>query len=433
MADKLAILGGRPVRNGHSWPRWPTAPRTTHAKLRAVLEGERWTVRSRYRGKKTFDRIFCEEFSSQLDARFCVLCPSGSAALLLALESLALKPGDEVIVPALTWIAPIISVLDANLVPVFVDIDPTTYCMSPTAAAAAVTSRTACILPVHYHCRMADMDGLKRIARRHGLALLEDCAQAHGATWRDKSAGTIGDLGAFSMHNDKLLTSGEGGAVVTNRVDIHARLQTLRLDGYLWTGKPTATPEGVYEMPDPGPVMGRSACLSEFQAAVLVDQLVSFQKFTRLREKNGRYLEAGLTEIQGLTSLRRATQLTRAAYYEFAVRYDPDGFANRSIEDVCAALAAELGFPVFPEAAPVYQHALYRPQTRRRYAISASHSRRIDPKRWNLPISEQASRRLITFLHPPLMGSYADMDDIVEAFSKVARNAHRLPQKHLSP
>jgi dTDP-4-amino-4,6-dideoxygalactose transaminase len=332
-----------------------------------------------------------------------------------------------VIVPALTWIAPIVSVLDANLVPVFVDIDPTTFCMAPAAAEAAVTTRTAAILPVHYHCRMADMDGLKQIARRHGLALLEDCAQAHGAMWRDKAAGTIGDIGAFSMHNDKLLTSGEGGAVVTNRADIHARLQTLRLDGYLWTGTPTATPEGIYEMPDAGPVMGRSCCMSEFQAAVLVDQLALFPKLTRLREANARYLETALAKIPGLLPLRRATQLTRAAYYEFAIRYNPEEFAGKSVDVICAAVGAELGFAVFPEAAPVYRHSLYRPQTRRRYAISPNHSRRIDPNRWSLPRSEQASRNLITFLHPPLIGDRTDMNDIAEAFHKIAQNADKLP------
>ncbi len=427
MTEKLAILGGTPVRRAKTWPHWPRAANKTLGRLNDVLESNRWTVRSRYRGRPTFDRIFCTELARQFGAKFSVAGPSGSAAILLALEALNLRPGHEVIVPAVTWIAPIISVLDANLVPVFADIDPTTYCLSPDAAAAAVTSRTACILPVHYHCRMADMDGLKRVAAKNKLALVEDCAQAHGAIWRDRHAGTIGDIGAFSMHNDKLLTCGEGGALLTNRRDLYERLQTLRLDGYSWTGEPTVTPEGTYEMPHPGRVMGRSCCMSEFQAAVLVDQLAALSRLGRLREKNAMYLEAGLAELGGLWPLRRAKQLTRAAYYEFAIRFEPDAFAGRSVDTLCAALAAELGFDVFSEAEPVYRHALYQPQTRRRYAISREFLRRIAPQRWHLPAAEEASRRLITFLHPPLMGTQGDMDDIVTAFSKVQRQASKLP------
>lgn len=132
--------------------------------------------------------------------------------MLAALTALEVQPGDEVIVPGLTWVACASSVLRAGGIPILVDIDPRTLCLDPHAVEAAITSRTAAILGVHLYSAMAEMHELRRIAASHGLPIIEDAAQAHGARWEHDGAGSLGEIGVFSMHQNKVLTSGEGGA-----------------------------------------------------------------------------------------------------------------------------------------------------------------------------------------------------------------------------
>ncbi len=174
---------------------------------------------------------FEEEFSSLVDGRVCVAVNSGTSALHLGLLAAGIGPGDEVIVPSFTFAATANAVAMTGATPVFADIEPATFSLDPDAVAAAVTPRTAGIIPVHLYGHPAAWDGLSAVAERHDLFLLEDAAQAHGATYGGTSVGALGDVAAFSFYATKNMTTGEGGMVVCRDDDTARRVRLLRNQG----------------------------------------------------------------------------------------------------------------------------------------------------------------------------------------------------------
>ncbi|RFB81085.1 DegT/DnrJ/EryC1/StrS family aminotransferase [Methylovirgula sp. 4M-Z18] len=172
---------------------------------------------------------FEERFAAYCNVSHCRAVNSGTSALHLALLAAGVGPGDEVITVSMTFVATTAAILYSGAKPVFVDIDPVTWTINPANIEAAITLRTRAIMPVHLHGLMADMDPIMAIAERHGLVVIEDAAQAHGAAYKGRAAGSIGDLGCFSFYPGKNLGAyGEGGAVVTNRADFARKVSLLR-------------------------------------------------------------------------------------------------------------------------------------------------------------------------------------------------------------
>jgi dTDP-4-amino-4,6-dideoxygalactose transaminase len=173
---------------------------------------------------------FEQEFAAYCGAREAMAVNSGTSALHLALLALGVGRGDEVITVAMTFVATVAAIRYAEATPVLVDVDPATFNMDPAALERAITPRTKAIIPVHLHGRLADMDAILAIARRHGIPVIEDAAQAHGAVHADgRRAGTLGDIGCFSFYPGKNLGAcGEGGAVVTDRPELAAAVRQLR-------------------------------------------------------------------------------------------------------------------------------------------------------------------------------------------------------------
>jgi dTDP-4-amino-4,6-dideoxygalactose transaminase len=172
---------------------------------------------------------FEERFASYCNVRHCVAVNSGTSALHLALLAAGIGPGDEVITVSMTFVATTAAILYSGATPVFVDVDPVTWTMNPSLIEAAITPRTRAILPVHLHGLMADMDEIMEIASRHNLVVIEDAAQAHGAEYKGRRAGSTGDLGCFSFYPGKNLGAyGEGGAVVSNHFEFAQRISLLR-------------------------------------------------------------------------------------------------------------------------------------------------------------------------------------------------------------
>lgn len=172
---------------------------------------------------------FEKRFAAYSSAEHCLAVNSGTSALHLALLAAGVCPGDEVITVSMTFVATTAAILYSGAKPVFVDVDPLTWTMNPTAIEAAITPRTKAILPVHLHGLMADMDAIMAIAQRHSLVVIEDAAQAHGAEYKGRRAGSIGDLGCFSFYPGKNLGAyGEGGAVVTNNAELAKKISLLR-------------------------------------------------------------------------------------------------------------------------------------------------------------------------------------------------------------
>jgi dTDP-4-amino-4,6-dideoxygalactose transaminase len=170
-----------------------------------------------------------ERFASYCNVRHCLAVNSGTSALHLALLAVGVGPGDEVITVSMTFVATTAAILYSGAKPVFVDVDPVTWTMDPSLIEAAITPRTRAIMPVHLHGLMADMDPIMDIALRHNLVVIEDAAQAHGAEYKSRRAGSIGNLGCFSFYPGKNLGAyGEGGAVVTNEPELARRISLLR-------------------------------------------------------------------------------------------------------------------------------------------------------------------------------------------------------------
>jgi dTDP-4-amino-4,6-dideoxygalactose transaminase len=172
---------------------------------------------------------FEQRFAAYCGVKYCVALNSGTSALHLALLAAGIGPGDEVITVSMTFVATTAAVLYCGARPRFVDVDPDTWTMDPHLVEAAITPQTKAILPVHLHGLMADMDPIVEIARRHGLVVIEDAAQSHGAGYKSRRAGSIGDIGCFSFYPGKNLGAyGEGGAAVTNNLDLARRMILLR-------------------------------------------------------------------------------------------------------------------------------------------------------------------------------------------------------------
>ena len=207
---KLAITGGKPTRRKPFSP-WPVYTEKEARGLQKVLASRNW---GGYPFPNKMADAFAQRFARFHGAKYGLAVANGTVAIEIALKAANLQPGDEVIVPAYTWEGTVAPILLLNAVPVFVDIDPATYCLNAKLLAGAVTPKTRAILPVHLAMRFADLDAIGQFAQAHHLVVIEDCAHAHGGKWRNKGAGATGDLGAFSFQSSKLMTSGEGGAVI---------------------------------------------------------------------------------------------------------------------------------------------------------------------------------------------------------------------------
>jgi len=400
----LAITGGKPVRT-KPWLKWPVHDEREVELLTEVARSGVWS----FDGPKEWE--FGEKFAAFSGAKYGLCVANGTVALQLSLEALDVGAWDEVIVPGLTWQATAAAALDINAIPILVDVDPETYTIDPKAVEAAITDRTKAIIPVHLYGCMADMDSVLAIAKKHNLKVIEDCAHQHGSQWNGKGAGSIGDLGAFSLQETKLITSGEGGLVLMNDRDLMLRVYSLRNCGRLY--KDT---EGQH-------VQSGNYRITEFQAAVLLAAFERLESQTLLRDENAQYVNAKLAQIDGITPMKRHPQVTRQAYYYFTFRYDAEKFKGLPLAKMREALTAEIGLPVEQLYQPLNNCELYQPLTKRRYRINEEYWQAIDPRRFSLPVCERVRNvEGIGMHHAVLMGTKDDMDDIVRGIEKIKEN-----------
>ncbi|MEU7146065.1 DegT/DnrJ/EryC1/StrS family aminotransferase [Nocardia sp. NPDC046473] len=415
MAHSLAILGGAQVSD-RQWPRWPQPGPRALKSLEDVLHSGRWTISCAYQGRPSYEEQFADAFAEYCGTEFCVPTSTGSASLSIALEACGVGAFDEVVVPGLSWVASASAVLGINAIPVLVDVDPATYCVDPDAVAAAITERTRAITVVHAYSSIADLTALTEIARRHGLPLIEDCAHAHGARYRGQAVGSIGAAGAFSMQGTKLLTAGEGGAVVTNDPEVADRADHLRSDGRRRSRAPLNV--GDMELLETGHMMGSNACLSEFHAAVLLDQLDLIDGQNMRRRESAAYLDQRLARF-GCVGQVTTEGTTERTYYRYATRLPKEILEIVPVATVIDALTAELGFPVLSAYRPLNDNPLHRPDTRRRFAANPEYLAQVNPKRFDLPVTKDIHESVVTFGHEVLLAPIEAMEEIALAFEKV--------------
>lgn len=413
----LALFGGTPVHS-QAWPQWPQSTVKSERALLTVMRSGRWSVSGlETDGSPSWDQRFAEAFARYNGVRHCVPTANGTSALMAAMQALGIGAGDEVIVPGLTWVACASAVLAINAVPVIVDIDPRSLCLDPHAVEAAISPRTRAIMVVHLYNAIADLDALLPMARRHGLHLIEDCAQAHGAQWRGRHVGTLGAVGTFSMQNGKVLTSGEGGACICDDPDLAARIFRLRADGRQRVTE--AVPSGYMTLEEGGQGFAQNACLSEPQAAILLSRLEDLDHENAQRARQAQRLRLLLQEIGGFAFQQTAEGTERTTLYHFPVRLEGPEFEGVATAQVCRALSAELGCWVHPPYPPMDAFAVLAP----------GHSQRLltAPRVPQALLRAQAAHRQHVMLaHWLFLADDQAMVHVAQAFAKVKEHAHEL-------
>ncbi|HEX6969468.1 MAG TPA: DegT/DnrJ/EryC1/StrS family aminotransferase [Micromonosporaceae bacterium] len=420
--SRLALFGGTPVHDAN-WPVWPQATESTLRMLHEAATSGRWAVSGHYTGSTPFEQRFARAFADYHGVPYAVPTTNGSSALTIAMEALGVGPGTEVIVPGLTWVACASAAAALGAVPILVDVDPDTLSISADAAKAAVTERTKAILVVHAYCSAADIDAFLKLSESTGIPIIEDCSQAHGAEWNGRKVGTFGTVGVFSLQQTKVLTCGEGGITITSSAQLYDHLQQYRANGRRYTANPVV---GQLELEEVGAVEGHNYSMSEFHAAVALSQLEQFDEQQALRERNASLLAGLLAEIPGVSTLPAPAALNRRTYYDYVIRLDPDVLGPFSVQQVVAALTAELNVFIETLDAPLNANRLYVPLKSPRLPRTEETRRLFLPARFDLPHATAAYHTCVAFLHHTLLGTAEDMKAIAEGVAKVVANIDRL-------
>ncbi|MFF4829675.1 DegT/DnrJ/EryC1/StrS family aminotransferase [Streptomyces sp. NPDC001312] len=344
--SKLAAFGGTAtVPRDRRHVQWPLIEDEDRKAVLDALDGPRLV--SDTDGVNAVSRLE-EYWARRFGHEACVAVSNGTAALALALAALGIGPGDEVIVPAFSFIATGLAPVHQMAVPVFADIDPVTFNIDPDDVERRITPRTKAIIPVHLHGAPADMDRLTAIARRYDLAIVEDAAQAPGATHRGRPVGAIGDAGAFSLQVSKNIpTCGEGGLLVTQNAGLAARMRRGRQFG-----------EDIEAGRDRDYIsygLGWNYKMNALQAAFTLAQLDRFDAYERARQENVTGFLARLAELPGLT-VPTALPGTTHAWHILRFRFDPAAFGLDGVRP--EALRSALRRLLRAEGVPMSQYQL---------------------------------------------------------------------------
>jgi len=410
---KLAINGGLKVIDRQLGKDWPIFDGTERANLLEVLESGKW-----WRGGGDAETskvaLFEQGFAAFQDAKHGVAITNGTQAIECALKAIGIRPGDEVICPAATFVATATACILVNAIPIIVDIDPANYQISPAAVEAAITDRTVGILPVHYGGYPADMASLQEIADRHGLWIIEDSAHAHGSTWNGQGCGSIGDIGCFSLQMGKTLTSGEGGICITNDDELAEKLFSFHHIGR-FPGRP------FYEHH----IVASNLRMTEWQAAVALGGLERLEEQANTRDSNAKYLEAGLREIDGVSPIERDEWVTRWNFYFYHFKFQSEDFGGISRQRFVEALAAEGLGGGSGHLAPIQKNPLF---TDRNWGPACfGDNEPPDYAKVETPEADRiAATEGISVTHRLFLGGTEDMDLMLEAIAKVRENVGEL-------
>lgn len=329
---------------------------------------------------------FEKEFAAWCGVKHAIAVNSGTAALHLLMLAHGIGEGDEVITTPFTFVASANAALFVGARPVFVDIEPVTYCLDPAKLEAAITPRTKAIMPVDLYGHPAAINEIKEIAKRHGIAVIEDACQAHGAAIGDRKVGALGVSASFSFYPTKNMTTAEGGMVTTDDDQIAAGVGVLRQHG--------ATERYRHD------ILGYNFRMTDIAAAIGRAQLAKLDRFNERRRRNASVLDEGLAGVRGVTTPRERRDC-RHVYHQYTVRvdHDRDRFQQRLREE---GIGTAIHYPIPVHKQPLYQELGYRDVS--------------------LPVAEEAAAHVLSLpVHPALSDS--DLDRIVESVRKVATTA----------
>ncbi|MEH0971877.1 DegT/DnrJ/EryC1/StrS family aminotransferase [Micromonospora sp. CPCC 205546] len=384
-------MSGQPstVSEFPEWPQFGDEERT--GLIRALEQGQWWRM-----GGSEVDS-FEREFGDYHGTPHALAVTNGTHALEVALEVLGVGPGTEVIVPAFTFISSSLAAQRLGAVAVPVDVDLDTYCVDPAAVEAAITPRTKVVMPVHMAGQFADMDALDKLAADAGVAVLQDAAHAHGAQWQGKRAGALGSVAAFSFQNGKLMTAGEGGAVVFPDEELRERAFLVHS-----CGRPRTDRDYLHG------TTGSNYRMGEFTAAVLRAQLSRLDGQIALREQRWPLLSSLLAEIPGVVPQTTDPRTDRNPHYMAMFRVP--GITIERRRAVVDALIAR-GVPAF-----VAFRAIYRCEG---FWKAGAPDESVEAIAARCPNVEQIHSDCIWLHHRTLLGTEQQMHDIAAVLADV--------------
>lgn len=339
--------------------RYPVAePEIGEEELRNVIEA----VKSGWISSRgEFIQRFEESFARYIGAKHGIAVSSGTAALHLALAALGIGPGDEVIVPDLTFAATINAVLYVGAKPVIVDVNPDYWCMDPDEVRRAITPRTKAIIPVHLYGHPCDMDPIVEVAEKHGLYIVEDAAEAHGAEYKGKRVGSFGDISCFSFYGNKIITTGEGGMCLTNSSELAKKIRILRDHGM-----------------DPAKrywhnMVGFNYRMTNLQAAIGLAQLSKIDRFIEKKRRIAKIYEEELSSIHGITP-HPEMPWAKCVFWLYSILVD-----SRRLGITRDRIAEELGREGIETRSffyPLHEMPIYQRYATSHYYVSSDLSRR---------------------------------------------------------
>jgi perosamine synthetase len=391
MADLLALDGGAPIRRRMLPYSRQTVDGADIESVVEVLRGEWLTT-----GPKV--KEFEQAFAAAVQAPEAVAVSSGTAALHAAMHALDIAPGDEVIVPALTFAATANCVVYQGASPVFADVEADTLLIDPADVAAKITSRTRAIIAVDYAGQPCDYEALRRLTEQYGVALVADACHSLGARWKCRPVGTLADLNVFSLHAVKAMTTGEGGVVTAGDAASARRMRCFRNHG-VTSDHFQRDRDGswFYEMAE----LGYNYRLSDLQCALGVTQLAKLRPWVERRRAIARRYNEALAPMTGVEPLRLRGD-AESAYHLYVIRLDARCLgADRA--RIFAALRAE-GIGVNVHYLPVHLHPFYR--------------RRFGTQPGMCPRAEAAYETILSLPIFPAMTD-DDIEDVIQALWKV--------------
>ncbi|MCI5778572.1 MAG: DegT/DnrJ/EryC1/StrS family aminotransferase [Lentisphaeria bacterium] len=345
----LAVNGGTPLyqRGEYQHMLWPPVNEETADRMRELYLSRAWSFNSKC------EQDFENEFAKIHDAEYGIFMVNGTVTLEAALAALAIGPGDEVIIPALTWVATAMAAKYVGAKIVMADIDPETLTLDPAAFEAAITPRTKAVIPVHLYGSMADLEKICAIADRHHIAVVEDCAHMQGGKWAGRGVGSWGSIGSFSFQQSKMLSGGEGGICITNDPQLAERLYRFKHIGYSRYDR-----QGSAATPPPPGLVCHNYRGQAFSALALSGQLPGLPDVLNRCEAYYNRFCAGIADIPGIRVQKHGRLATRQGYYGFGIMFEGEPWLQAEPARIWAAIEAE-GVPFEFNYGPVYRHRLF--------------------------------------------------------------------------
>ena len=400
--SKLAINGGNSVNNGKylTLLPWPPVYEKTADKIREIYFSRAWSFNSEK--EQEFEKVYAEYHG----AKYGIFMANGTVTLECALEALGVGAGDEVIVPALTWIATAMAVNYVGAKVVFADIDPATFAMAPESFENLITPNTKAVIPVHLYGSMADLDKIIAIAKKHNIAVIEDCAHMQGGKWNGRGAGSWGDIGSFSFQQSKTVACGEGGITLTNSDELAEKLYRCKHIGYSRYDK-----QGQAGTPPPPGLTCHNYRGLAIQAQILIDQMEELPALIDSYNKFYDVLADSLANVEGVRLQQRGRLASPQGFYGLGIVFESERWLKYSFERIAQALGAE-GVGLASTYGPVYRHLLFNMDTK-------------DYVKPDCPNTEFISDR--TFILPHYgMGVLDNAEMISKAICKISENLNEL-------